>query len=238
MLLGACAIATLAAFAQAVSGFGFALVGVPLMTVLAGPRIAITAVTVLSGVTTLLAVTRERRHVDWRIASTATTTGLLAMPLGLVLLTVLSVRTLSLFIATMVVVFTVLLGRGWSVRATRRNQVTAGLASGALLTSTGMNGPPLVIAFDAMGLSPYKFRGTLQATFCAQDVAAVVGFLVVGALTRTTLLVALAGLPGLPLGWLIGDRLFARLDAGTFRRLALFMLLASAVLTAVSVLLN
>jgi uncharacterized membrane protein YfcA len=67
LALGAFAIAALAAFAQSVSGFGSALVAVPLLSVLAGPRTAV-----------------------------VTITGLIGMPVGLVLLTTLDGRALTL----------------------------------------------------------------------------------------------------------------------------------------------
>jgi uncharacterized membrane protein YfcA len=99
-----------------------------------------------------------------------------------------------------------------------------------------MNGPPLVITLQAMRLRPDSFRATLQAVFCSQDAAAVVGFVAVGQMSRTALVAIAAGLPGLPLGWLLGDRVFTRIDQDVFRRVVLGMLVVSAVAAAASVL--
>jgi uncharacterized protein len=96
LALGAFAIAALAAFAQSVSGFGSALVAVPLLSVLAGPRTAVVTITVVSIAMTALATVRERRHVQWRVAGTLAITGLIGMPVGLVLLTTLDGRALTL----------------------------------------------------------------------------------------------------------------------------------------------
>jgi uncharacterized membrane protein YfcA len=105
-----------------------------------------------------------------------------------------------------------------------------------MLTSTGMNGPPLVITLQAMRLRADRFRATLQAVFCSQDVAAVLGFVAVGQVTRSTLVAVAAGLPGMPLGWLLGDRVFTSLDAAVFRRIVLGMLVLSGVAAGVSTL--
>jgi uncharacterized membrane protein YfcA len=226
--LGAFAIAALAAFAQSVSGFGSALVAVPLLSVLAGPRTAVVAITVLSIAMTALATVRERRHVQWRVAGTLAAAGLVGMPVGLVLLTALDARALTLVIAALVLVVTVMLARGWSVRPGPWARRSAGVLSGAMLTSTGMNGPPLVITLQALKLRADAFRATLQAVFCAQDVAAVAGFVAVGQLNRTALVAVAAGLPGLPLGWLLGDRVFTRINQDVFRRVVLGMLVVSA----------
>lgn len=234
--LGAFAIATLAAFAQSVSGFGSALVAVPLLSVLAGPHTAVVAITTLSIAMTALGTARERRHVHWGVAATLALTGFVGMPLGLVVLTSLDPRALTLVIAVVVLGFAMLLASGWSTDPGRWARRAAGVASGAMLTSTGMNGPPLVITLHAMRLQPHPFRATLQAVFCSQDVAAVVGFAVVGQIDRTALVAVLAGLPGLPLGWLLGDRVFTGIDPTVFRRIVLAMLMVSAVAAALSAL--
>lgn len=234
--LGAFAIAALAAFAQSVSGFGSALVAVPLLSVLAGPRTAVVTITALSIAMTALATARERRHVQWRVAGTLAATGLVGMPVGLVLLTSLGARALTLVIAALVLVVTVMLARGWSPRPGPWARRSAGVLSGAMLTSTGMNGPPLVATLQALGLRAAAFRATLQAVFCVQDVAAVVGFVAIGQVDRTVLVAVAAGLPGLPLGWLLGDRVFTRIDQDVFRRVVLGMLVVSAVAAAASVL--
>jgi uncharacterized membrane protein YfcA len=226
--LGAFAIAALAAFAQSVSGFGSALVAVPLLSVLAGPRTAVVTITALSIAMTALATVRERRHVQWRVAGTLAAAGLIGMPVGLVLLTSLGARALTLVIAALVLVVTVMLARGWSAHPGPWARRSAGVLSGAMLTSTGMNGPPLVITLQALRLRSDAFRATLQAVFCAQDVAAVAGFVAVGQLNRTVLVAVAAGLPGLPLGWLLGDRVFTRIDQDVFRRVVLGMLVVSA----------
>lgn len=238
LALGAFVIATLAAFAQSVSGFGSALVAVPLLSVLAGPHTAVVTITTLSVAMTALATVRERRHVEWRVTSTLVLTGLLGIPVGLLLLSTLDRRALTLVIAVLVLAFAVLLATGWAPHPGPWARRASGVVSGAMLTSTGMNGPPLVITLQAMRLRADRFRATLQAVFLSQDVAAVLGFVAIGQMTGSSLVAVAAGLPGMPLGWLLGDRVFAGIDASVFRRIVLGMLMASAVAAAASALLG
>jgi uncharacterized protein len=105
--------------------------------------------------------------------------------------------------------------------------VAAGALSGALATSTGTNGPPLVIAFHSVDMSPGEFRGTLSAAFAAQGLVALAGFWLTGHLTVDAARVAVAALPGLALGWLVGERVFVRTEPDRFRNVVLFMLAAS-----------
>ena len=157
----------LAAAAQAVSRFGMALVAVPLLALVVGPAPAVAATTVVALVLTTGATVLERAHVEWRIAARLAAAGLLGMPLGYLVLSRVAERPLRLAIA---VVLLVLVGRpghrGAGARG-RAGQWGAG-ALGVLLTSTGMNGPPLVVLLHSRRLDPRRFRGTLQATFCAR----------------------------------------------------------------------
>ncbi|MEO3888375.1 sulfite exporter TauE/SafE family protein [Nonomuraea sp. B5E05] len=228
LVAGVVVIAALAAFAQALSGFGFALVAVPLLTLLVGPQTAVTVVTALGGLLALAIAVHQRRHVEGRTAVLVTGAGLVGMPLGLLAITALSARSLSVLIACVVLAFTLLLGRGVTLRRGAGPAAAAGFVSGALLTSTGMNGPPVVAAFQAMKLEPREFRATLQATFCAGDALAVLGFIAVGRLTADSLLLTAVGLPGMAVGWWLGDRIFARTDPQRFRRIVLAVLVASA----------
>jgi hypothetical protein len=107
--------------------------------------------------------------------------------------------------------------------------VTAGFTAGILSTSTGTSGPPIVIALSAKQLEPAVFRATISAIFLVQGAAALVAFAIGGQITRDAVSVALAGLPGVITGSLVGERGFRRLDVPTFRRVVLGMLFVSGV---------
>lgn len=229
LLLGAtAAIFVVAALAQAVTGFGSALVAVPLLALVADPVTAVVVATTVSLVLSSGAACRERDHVDGRQARILTLTGVLAMPAGLLALQLLDASLLTAGIAAVMLVMVVLVASG--ARVPERGLPVAGLASGALLTSTGMNGPPLVMALVAS--EPVRYRATLQAVFAGQDLVAVAAFLVLGLLDGGTALLVAAGVLGLPLGWRVGDVVFHRIPASRLRHVVVVGL----VLTAVSML--
>ena len=102
-----------------------------------------------------------------------------------------------------------------------------GVASGALLTSTAMNGPPLILALR--GLAPGRFRATLQAVFFGQDLVAIALLAALGHVSLVAMLIALAGALVMPLGWLAGDRVFAHVDRTTLRVIILAGLMVTAI---------
>jgi uncharacterized membrane protein YfcA len=105
--------------------------------------------------------------------------------------------------------------------------LAAGCLIGALLTSTGMNGPPLVATFQAMRLTPHAFRATLQAAFFVQDLFAIAGFVLIGQLSSQALVAAAAGIPGVLVGWFLGDRVFHLISPRVFRWLVLLLMTAT-----------
>jgi uncharacterized protein len=230
-------VAGVAAAAQATSGFGFSLVAVPLLAVLVGAKTGVVANDVIAIGLVLMMAIRNRHGVDRRTVVTASIAALAAMPLGLLVLTAVHERTLALIIGVTVLVLTAGLIRGLRFPDRWITDVVAGLFSGALATSTGTNGPPLVIALDGKLLEPGAFRATLAAAFIVQDVAALGAFWVAGGLTADVGRAALAGYPTMVAGFLIGEQLAARMDRRRFRVVVLAMLVLSALTSILSAIL-
>lgn len=217
-----------AAMVQAMTGFGFGLVAVPLLALLIDPVQAVVVATLVSLVLTTLVSRRERAHVVGGPALRMTIGGFVGMPLGLLALLRLESSALQIVIAVVIAVLVVLLWLGVRGGTGVAAQWGSGVVSGALLTSTGLNGPPLVLTLQSMELPPRAFRGTLQRIFQGQDLVAVLAFVVVGRLDAVVALFALAGVASVPLGWACGDRLFARVSPERFRVVVLATLLATA----------
>lgn len=211
----------LAAAAQAVSGFGSALVAVPLLAIAIGPERAVVAATAVSLLLTAIAWRRERSHVDVPVARRLTLAGVIGMPLGLLVLTRTDPHRLSLLIGGGLLVVVVLMAAKLRLPSGLPTQLGGGVASGVMLTSTGMNGPALVMTLDGLRMGARANRATLQAVFCGQDLIGVLAFLALGYADPVTGIAVLGGCLGVPLGWRVGDRVFHRLKAETFRRIVL-----------------
>jgi uncharacterized protein len=227
--LGVFAVVALAAAAQAVSGFGFALIGVPLVAVLVGPKEAVVGLTMVGLVLVAQLSLRGRGHVDRRSVTVVTAAAIIGMPIGLLVITHADDRVLTIAIAAAVIAFSLLLWRGARLPAGRRTDGVAGFTSGVLATSTGTSGPPVVIALSAKRMEPAEFRATISMIFLVQGSVALVLFAIGGQITRDAVAVALAGLPGVIVGSIVGERGFRRLDTPTFRRVVLGMLFLSGV---------
>jgi uncharacterized membrane protein YfcA len=234
-ILVAATVATATAL-QSVTGFGYALLVAPVFAAAMGPRQGLVTMTLIGVPMTLFNAVRWRAALDRPAALTVSLASLAGMPLGLWILLRADERTLTLLVAAVVLILTVAMWRGLTLPAGRRTQAAAGVVSGALATSTGTNGPPLVIAFHAGGMAPDAFRATLAAAFVVGNGVALLAFGVRGMVGEEELRLAAAGLPAAIVGALAGDRGFARLDRDAFRRGVLLLLLATGMVVGISAL--
>jgi len=122
------------------------------------------------------------------------------------------------------------LWRGLTLPKGRGTELATGFVSGTLSTSVGTNGPPLVIAFQAVGLEPRPFRATLQACFAFQGSIALALFWSRGLIVHDVGVAFLVGAPAAVIGALLGDRIAPRVHAGPFRNAVLILLVLSGAL--------
>ncbi len=227
-------LAMAAAFVGSITGFGFALLIVPPLSFVVGAKEAVVLSNLL-GLSWLLAMfARFREHVVWKAAVPLAIAAFVGMPFGLVVLEVVSGRTLQIILAVNVLFATVFLWRGFVVPLRGRLADSAvGFVSGVLNTSTSMNGPPLVLHLQSQGLAPLPFRATLAAVFAASAVFTMGLYALGGRLDGEALARAGVGLPGLAVGYLAGNAVADRLDAAQFRGVVIGVLMLSAVLVLV-----
>lgn len=220
----AAAIIVLAAAVQAVTGFGFVLLGLPLLALVFDAHTAVVACIAAGLVVCGWGWLQERASVDfspmrWLLLGTV-----LGVPLGLFVFTRIGERALLFGIGVFVLISALLLGRRVSVRAGRGLATGAGVLSGFLLVTTGTNGPPLVIALQAARLRPVPMRATLQALMAIQGT---LGVVMLGAANRVTpqvLWILAVALPAIVVGWALGERIFHRMSEQTARRAVLVAL--------------
>lgn len=122
ILLPALAIFLISAVLQGASGFGMALIAVPLLTLLMSPKMAVPATTLASVIVSGIIVVQLWRHCDWPRAAWLGIPALLTAPFGVHLLKVLTSEQLCLGLGVVLVLSAVV-----SLLAQRRAQAAAGV---------------------------------------------------------------------------------------------------------------
>lgn len=223
------AVLFLAAAAHAVTSFGYVMLSVPLLAMIFDPHTAVASSVAAGTIVALSAWRRERRHVDVASMKRLAVSGLVGVPLGLWVFAVVDEAVLLVVIGVITIVTTVVLAAHVTLPSGRATDVAAGLASGVLVTTTGTNGPPLVLALQAKRLAPRTARATLQALFTVQGVVAVFGLGLAGQISWLVVTILALSIVATLLGWRVGDAVFRRLSAEQVRVVVLVVLLVSGV---------
>ena len=222
-------VALLASVAQSVTAFGFALISVPAMVFVLDVQDAVVVVSILALATEVLLAFRIWTDVRWRTVGRLLVGSWVGMPVGLLVLVRAPEEALRLMVGVVAVVLASAIAAG--IRITARGaatEVVVGGAAGVLGTSTGMSGPPVVAYLVGRGDEKDEFRAVITMYFLIGSVTAVALFFAVGVVTRDALLLALAGLPAVYAGSVLGHWLASRIDAILFRRMVIGLLLATA----------
>jgi uncharacterized membrane protein YfcA len=229
VVLGVFLVLALASVIRTTAGFGFSLVAVPPLTLLLDPVTAVVVAAIMAAPLSLWIAVKDWRHVDRRITAVALGAGLVGVPFGVWLLHGLPARALSVVIAAVVLLCTVMVWRRVTVRGGLRSVAWISAFSGASFASTGIDGPPMVAAMQGLRLPPRVQRATLGVVFSGTSLASLAGFGISGQLTSEVGWALLAGVPALFIGIFAGERIFARFDAERFRQAVLGLLVVSSV---------
>ena len=155
----------------------------------------------------------------------------LGMPVGIVIGHVVSDRAMRIAVGVAVLSAVVAIQRGLVVRGRpARVDSVAGFISGVLSTTTGTNGPPLVVALAGRSLAPGITRATLSALFFGGNVVTLALFAVDGSISdRAPVMAAIGVVPALAVR-AGSEGLFRRLNPARYRSLVLGLLTVAGVI--------
>ncbi len=226
-----------AAFGQTVAGFGFSLLAVAPLGLVADPKDAVVVSSILLVVNSAMLAWGERANIQWPAVSTLLAGAVPGLPLGVLLLEVASVRVLRIALAAAILAAVAIMASG--VRVSQQNRgidLAAGFATGLLTTSLNANGPPTVLALQARRLDPQVFRPTTSAVLGLTSAVGAVLFAFAGRVTGDVGDVIVVAAPAMVVGWFVGTRVRHRIPNDAFRRLVTGLLLLAAGVTMVAAL--
>ena len=231
-LLAAFLVIILAAAVSGLTGFGLAIVGVPLLLVFFEPAEVVVLIAFTSVFTNAVIIQDSWREVETRSIFSLIPWAILGLVFGTEVLLSVNPDYIRLGVGVIVVLSAILLLRDVTVRGIegRWGTVLAGATSGALSTSTGIAGPPIVLLFAARGLPKASFRASNAAYFLLLSVAIVVVLFARSIVEVSQLWTAAALVPAAFIGKTLGTTLVKRLSNEAFRKITLMVVLFTGVL--------
>ncbi|WP_105381694.1 sulfite exporter TauE/SafE family protein [Neorhizobium alkalisoli] len=221
--------AMIAGLARGFSGFGGALIFVPLAGAAMGPKIASGLLLVIDSIMTLGMVPDSWRRANRREVATMLAGAVVGVPTGTALLALLPSVTLRWIISVAVLCLLAFLISGWRYHGRPKTYLTVGVGglAGLFGGAAQMSGPPVVAYWLGGAIPPLIVRANLVLYFALSTVISATSYLIGGILTVEVLLIALLAGPGYGLGLFVGSRLFGVASEATFRRIC-FVLIATA----------
>lgn len=229
-MIGILAVIGFAGIVQFATGFGFALVSVPLLTFVTAPHQAVILALLVGTVGNLGQSVEGRRHIDRAFVGRILLGSVLGLPVGWLIFTRSDGALLQVIIGAITLAAVLVLAAGFQLhRVSTRVDLGTGLLVGVLTTCTGTNGPPLVSVLHARRVTPPAFRATAATVFLLLDIVAVAIYAATGHLGWDLVGTTALCIPGLVVGAWLGIRARRLLSPAAFRVLVLILLTATAI---------
>ena len=219
---------------QSATGFGFALVAVPLFLLVLDSLAAIQVNIVLNLFNALVVAPRIWRLAPSGLLRTLVGGTLLGLPLGMLAYLHADLDMVKTAVALLIMVFAIRLlytGRTGDRRVEALRPPSAavtrlvGGVSGAMTSSLAMPGPPVLIYLAHLRLDKDQFRATNLTLYVVAYGCALALQASLGDMTTQTWTLSLTLIPLAALGGWAGHRLSPRLSEGVFRRIVLLTLM-------------
>ena len=217
-----------AAIIQALFGFGFGLISVPLMIFFVDLPTTVVTATAVSTVSCSIQWYESRAIKGREVSQRLVLSALLGMPVGLWLLNNMDARLMKALLGVLVLIGVFVRSREYDLRRLPLAfDFSMGVIAGILSTSTSTNAPPLVFLLHARHYSPENFRAVLNRVFTILNFLSLIMFAVAGKITPEVFKLAVLAIPVMGGGLWIGIRLRSFVDPDHFRNLVLVLLFAT-----------
>ncbi len=229
-LLTALGVTLVAGLMRGFAGFGSAMLMAPIFAILFGSAEMIVTVVAIELVVSLQLFPQVRGHADWKTLAPMSIAACAAMPAGVWLLASVDKNTIVTGVSAIIVGFVVLMWTGWKYHGKRSPvaSVAVGAISGAMMATTSVGGPPVLLYLLSGNDSPKVNRANIVTYYFLTQFLLIVIVLATGVAGWNALARAVVLFPVMILGAYTGGRMFHGLASERlYRNVALAILFAT-----------
>jgi uncharacterized protein len=221
---------------QGTTGFGYNILLVPLLSLFIDAKVVVPTIILHNVLLDCVVLATAWRSVRLGRIWLLVIAGLVATPVGVLLLGVLDPQPLRLLIGLVVVVTGVAMLAGLR-RAISDERLASGLAGslgGMMNGLVGMAGPPVILLFANQGMAPHEFRANIVTYFTVITFIAVAALWLDGALTSDVVSLAAVTIPATAVGVVMGIRLHGRVPVELFYKVSLLLVILAGAIALVA----
>jgi len=229
----AVAVACLSGVLRGFSGFGSALIYVPLMAAVYEPRIAAVTLLITDSVASMPFTVGETRRCNWREVAPVSLAAIATIPLGVLALQYFEPVTLRWGIAILVLSLLAVMMSGWRYHVEPRVPVSVGvgLVAGIGAGAVQISGPAAIIYWLGGPNSAATIRANLMVYFVLLALASFVIYYLRGLFTADVLVLSLLLGPVFIVSMAVGALLFKGSSEHSYRRIAYAIFALSALIS-------
>lgn len=212
-----------AALTQGMTGFGFAMVSLTLLSFLMNINHAVPLAALCGLVVNIYLLFRLKQHIDFSEIKNLIIGAVVGIPVGSYVLSISSPKLLEIILGFVILLF-VVLSAAKIVKQIGLHEkwgYVFGLFSGVLGGSLNTNGPPVLIYFYLDGFDKLKQKSSITGFFIFTSVMVVASHAVTGVTTKVVFSSFLQHLPFVIAGILIGDFFFSKISTGIYNKIVL-----------------
>jgi uncharacterized membrane protein YfcA len=216
--------------ARGFSGFGSALIFMPLASSMAAPRLVAALLLIIDFVAAAPLIPNAWRHADRKATAVMVLGALVGVPLGTYFLIRLDPVTTRWIISGFVFALLLLLLSGWRYRGEDHPAISAGIGglSGFCSGLAQTGGPPIVGYWLGRPISSVIARANILLFFGASDFFSAVSYALTGLISSDAIRFSFLIGPVYAIGVWFGASLFGRASETLFRAIC-YVLIAAAV---------
>lgn len=216
-----------AIFVQSASGFGLALVSMPLLVSVIGVKTATPLVALIGITAEIFLLRRYWAALNFTAVKRLSIASILGIPLGVYVLRTVDGRIVTTILGVIVTSYAL-----YALFAPRLPQLRQsgwaygfGFLGGVLSGAYNTSGPPVIIYGTCRGWAPDTFKGNLQAYFFLNSLFTLTAHTVSGNFTAVVWQNFWWALPGIGLGLVLGKLVDGRIPPEKFRQGVLILLI-------------
>jgi uncharacterized membrane protein YfcA len=235
--IAVCAVAFVSGLARGFSGFGSALIFMPLASSVASPRLVAALLLIIDFIAAAPLIPNAWKHADRKATAIIVAGALIGVPVGTYFLSRLDPVTTRWIISAFVTALLLVLVSGWRYRG--KDHVALSVGIGGLsgfcsgLAQTG--GPPIVGYWLGRPIKPEIARANIVLFFAGSDFFSLVSYIAAGLINADAVRFALLVGPVYAIGLGVGATLFGRASERIFRTIC-YTLIALAVIAGLPIL--
>jgi uncharacterized protein len=229
--LAICAIAFVSGTARGFSGFGSALIFMPLASSMANPRLVAALLLVIDFVAAAPLLPNAWEKADRKATAIMVVGALIGVPIGTYFLSRLDPVTTRWIISSFVFALLLLLLSGWRYRGKEHAAISIGIGglSGFCSGLAQTGGPPIVAYWLGRPIASVMARANIVLFFGASDLFSAVSYATAGLITMDSILFSFVVGPVYGIGVWFGASLFGKASETVFRTIC-YALIAAAVI--------